>query len=88
PALFHGFFGKDARKLVQKASAPKAHYSDAPFAKLAAADATIDRVRWIKEPLEIWFEPKLGVTFGDLRAVIGAPAAKAHFVRNADSRGL
>ncbi len=69
PALLDGFFGKDARKLVQGAPAPNANYSDAPFTKLSAADATIDRVLWIQGPHEIWFEPKPGVTFGDPKAI-------------------
>ena len=69
PALLDGFFRKDARKLVQRAALPNAHYSDAPFTKLSAADATIDRVLWIQGPHEIWFEPKPGVTFGDPQAI-------------------
>ncbi|MEM9129332.1 MAG: methyltransferase domain-containing protein [Pseudomonadota bacterium] len=69
PALLDGFFGNDARKLVQGATAPNANYSDAPFTKLSAADATIDRVLWIQGPHEIWFEPKPGVTFGDPKAI-------------------
>lgn len=69
PALLDGFFGNDARKLVRKAALPNTHYSDAPFTKLSAADATIDRVLWIQGPHEIWFEPKPGVTFGDPQAI-------------------
>ena len=69
PGPLDFFFGKDARKLLQRAALPNAHYSSDPFTQLCAADATIDRVLWIQGPHEIWFEPKPGVSFGDPQAI-------------------
>ena len=69
PGPLDFFFGKDARKLLQRAALPNTRYSDAPFTSLSAVDATIDRVLWIQGPHEIWFEPKPGVSLGNPQAI-------------------
>lgn len=64
PSALDAFFGKDARKRVERAGKPNARYSSSSWEKLDAEDASIDRVIWLQGPHELWFSPRPGVTFG------------------------
>ncbi|GFE65714.1 hypothetical protein [Litoreibacter roseus] len=64
PKALEAFFGKEARKRIEKSGQLNAHYSDRSWEALDAADATVDRAVWLQGPHELWFEPQPGLTFG------------------------
>ncbi|PTX55476.1 putative methyltransferase [Litoreibacter ponti] len=64
PSELDAFFGKDARRRVERSGKPNARYSSSSWETLDADEASIDRVIWLQGPHELWFVPGPGITFG------------------------
>ncbi|WP_299707048.1 methyltransferase domain-containing protein [uncultured Tateyamaria sp.] len=64
PSALDAFFGKDARRRVERTGKPHARYSSSSWEELDAQDASIDRVIWLQGPHELWFMPQPEISFG------------------------
>ncbi|MEX3017626.1 methyltransferase domain-containing protein [Gymnodinialimonas hymeniacidonis] len=64
PAELDGFFGKEARKRIERSANSNARYSAASWETLDSDGHSIDRVVWLQGPHELWFTPQPGVSFG------------------------
>ena len=64
PESLDAFFGRTARKRVERSGKPNARYSASSWETLDADDGSVDRVFWLQGPHEMWFVPQPGLTFG------------------------